>query len=86
MSTFVIVPRGVAAQWWSRPWSDVLAAAQAGTDGLRVYQNADVPMWRPKDKSGVLEPGWDDWDSIAFLRESHVFEGVKRTLLYKQNW
>lgn len=57
----VVVPRAVAEQYYGRPWTDVHAAAQAGTDGLRVSD--DKTDYRPSSTVAHLRKH----DGRAFL-------------------
>lgn len=65
------------------PWSELWADAERGAYGLRIVTS--VPVMRPR-KDGEYEPGWDDWDSIAFVREGDKYWPKDTTLLYQQNW
>jgi len=59
--TVIRADRAVAAQWWTKPWTEVLAAAEAGTEGLRVdsQQSDDAGFWKLDNVSGqaTLIPG-----------------------------
>lgn len=88
--TRVVVSRARLAQWWPRPWAEVIDAAERGEDGLRVVQFARGRIYRPRVDNDFA-PGWDDWDDIVFLREGRgEIEdddwGRNRTLLYQQNF
>lgn len=78
--TCVLVPRDKAPEYWFLPWSDVLAAAKAGTDGLSIR----TVRQRTATQAG-FEVVHDTPRDFAALREGDKhYEG--RTFLYRQNW
>ena len=54
---FVVVPRAVFEQYCHEPWADVVAAAQAGTDGLSTLTDDyfSLPPFTPD--TAVLRAG-----------------------------
>jgi hypothetical protein len=86
LRTYVIVPRQHVRTWCQRPWSEVLASAERHEDGLCVFRIRKSQLWRPRDAKGAWLPGWDDWNEIAFLRESDRGWSKDKTLLYQQNY
>ncbi len=63
-----------------------MAAAEANTDGLRIWKAPD--RWgqeRPKDSNGYV-PGFDDWDGIVLLRQGDTGPQRSQTMWHQQNW
>ena len=67
---FVEVPRAHLTAYWSRPWAEVVAAAQRGTDGLKIV-----------DENIFLTT--HQTPETAWLREQ---EGTGGCLLFRQHW
>lgn len=88
MRDFVIVPQAVYAKYWPLTWPELLAAAEQGTDQLRKVQfkPGDEPLWRPKDDRGEFIPGYEDWDTIALMREGEYPAELGKVFLFKRNW
>lgn len=68
--SYVMIPRAVFKEWWSKPWVEVLAAAEEKTDGLCVV---DGPSAKVCAGNAVVHEGDDKW-------------GKGKTLLLNQNW
>lgn len=92
----VMVPRAVAPQYWHRPWSEVLAAAEAGTDGLSVHSPRFTPMLaqpprpdrypnNPTQYEQELAAYTRELDQ-AFLRCGDDVWSTNKTWLFQQNW
>jgi hypothetical protein len=73
-TVWVSAPRAVAADYWSRPWADVVDAADRGHDGLTVVTErplhwggraCDQPP-NPPDVAYLAE-GQDDWRGRTVL-------------------
>lgn len=93
----VVLPRAVHAKYSQFPWSELVAAAERRVDGLRLVDfpakkdgaaTSGVPVWQPKSEDGKVIPGWEDWDSIALMRQAEKLNGEARDLawLFKRNW
>ena len=70
MPEFVRIPRAQFATWWPRPWPEVLAAAEAGEDGLRV-EMPDQQLYTSE---------------CAYVHEGAGTWGRGKTCLFQQNW
>ena len=57
MLTFVRIPRAHFVTWWARPWPEVLAAAEAGEDGLAIDDSPD----RSERNYAYVYEGDDSW-------------------------
>jgi hypothetical protein len=99
MSEIVAVPRHVAADYWFRPWSEVLAAAERGDEGLEVRRphftpwREDPPRLIPDADADAIAfhqkqmAKWEADQDMCFLYEADSHWRVKnKTLLYQQNW
>lgn len=93
VQTYVVIPRGSFDKWVHCPWSAVLAAAERKEDGLRVYLATEEKYPYPPrsrlidSETGDLAAGWDDWNSIAFLKAAdRHWRATDKTLLDQQNW
>lgn len=86
---FVVVPRAVFSKYWPLPWAELKALAETGVDDLSVHIDNDTgPLWKPRHPDdGTDLPGWDDWKSLAFIREGdRDMWGKDRSILFQQNW
>ena len=64
MPTFVRIPRAQFSTWWTRPWPEVIAAAEAGEDGLAL----ETP---DRSRNGYAyvyegENGWGKWKTLLY--------------------
>lgn len=95
----VMAPRDIVAEYWHRPWAEVVAAAERGDDGLCVRS----PRFTPARVVAPLRSQYkDDADgnaqyekdaeafaleaNQAFLREGDMRSTIGKTLLFQQNW
>jgi hypothetical protein len=96
----VRVPRNVATNYWYQPWSAVLAAADAGTDGVA----RSSPPWTPDrdfppnrrtfvegiEGDGLYEQAlkvYTDSRQVAYLYQGEERAwGPDKTILFQQNW
>lgn len=84
-SLLVQVPRAFLDFYWHMPWPVVLDAAQAGRDGLSVWDTKDHNGGRPRVWFGPQDTTPADPPDVAFLAEGQ-HELVGATVLYQQNF
>lgn len=99
---FIKIPRAVFSAYWMLPWKEVVHAAEAGADGIKIKGPAFTP-WRERPLKPEIEEGhnrfhdvmarYDDdcaiWESErdhAYVREGDGHWTKGRTFLYQQNW
>lgn len=76
---FIAIPKTVVTTWCHRPWDEVLAAAEAGIDGLSV-ETASPRLWLGRDSDNAPER-----PDVAFFRKGdHRLSG--RAVLFQQNY
>jgi len=89
----VIVDKAGLEQYAGQPWVDVAAAVSRQYVQTDSYPTKVFPPRRQKMVDGVpapgeweLIPGWEDWDTLAFLRrgDSGILKDV--AILLQQNW
>lgn len=73
----VVVTRAVAAQYWLRPFDEVLALARTGTDGLLAVEQEAVDGRWPVDKRA-----YENKTDTAILIRSEM----GNCELYQQGW
>jgi hypothetical protein len=90
--TYVIVPKAVCPQWWPRPWSEMLAAADRGDDGLAIASQPKISVPDPKRTGQTKEV--DDYPytvkgAMVFRAAVAHWDGAWRgdtAMLHTQGW
>lgn len=76
----VRAPRAVAADWWYRPWSEVVAAAEQKVDGLDFAKSRVL-------KGGAFVIDESLTPDSAYLRKADRHWATKdKTILFQQTW
>jgi hypothetical protein len=84
-SILVKAPRAVIDFYWHSPWPIVLESAQAGRDGLEVWDIKDHNNFQPQLWFGPQDLKPADPPDVAWLAEGQQ-DLVGKTVLYQQNF
>jgi hypothetical protein len=91
---FVVVPRVVCGDWWPRPWSELVAAAESGVGGLSMAVN---PVKKIPNLTSPEPGATKDVDDYPYVVRGHMvfrqgqanWDGPARTetaFLHTQGW
>lgn len=85
----VAVPRAVLGTYATKPWTEVIAAGNAGTDGLWVDRLQHGVTTKQEDRK-TWEPPFDlvTREPITYLKLNHAWlrEVKGLAFVYLQNW